>query len=357
MEKLLIINPGSTSTKIAVYEGEQQVFGESISHSTEEISKYASVGDQYDFRKDLVLKTLADNGYDTRTFACVVGRGGILPPIQAGAYEVNEDMAWQLRYAPVFEHASNLGGLIAYEIAKSLGIPAYIYDAVAVDEMPQMNKITGWKDIERLGHGHNLNMRATAIRYAKENGKSYKDISVVVAHLGGGCSVSLHYHGTIMDILNDEDGSFTPERAGALPIGPFVRKIFKEGWDEKTTLKQLKSYGGLTSHLGTNDSREVEKMIGEGNEYANMVYKAMAMNIARNIARQFPIVSGDVEAILLTGGIAYSKMFTGMIQERLSFLAPVHIYAGENEMQSLAEGGLRVLRGEETAHTFTKVAR
>lgn len=354
MEKLLIINPGSTSTKIAVYEGNQQVFGESISHSTEEISQYTSVGDQYDFRKELVLKTLSDNGFDIRVFACVVGRGGILPPIHAGAYEVNEDMVWQLRYAPVFEHASNLGALIAYEIARPLGIPAYIYDAVAVDEMPQINKITGWKGIERLGHGHNLNMRATAIRYAKDNAKAYKDISVVVAHLGGGCSVSLHYKGSIIDIINDEDGSFTPERAGALPMGPFVRKIFQEGWDEKTTLKQLKTNGGLTSHLGTNDSRVVEKMIAEGDEYASMVYQAMAMNISRNIARQFPIVSGDVEAILLTGGIAYSKMFTDMIKERISFLAPVFIYAGENEMQSLAEGGLRVLRGEEIAQTFTK---
>ncbi len=356
MEKVLVLNPGSTSTKIAVYEGEQQVFLESISHSTEELKQFASVGDQYDFRKELVLKTLAEHGYQAEDFACVVGRGGVLPPLQAGAYEVNEDMVWQLRYAPVQEHASNLGGLIAYAIAHPIGKPAYIYDAVAVDEMPKMNKLTGIKGLERNGVGHNLNTRATAIRYAKEHGKRYDDISVVVAHLGGGFTVNLQYKGRIIDVLNDETGCFTPERAGALPMAPFVKKIFSEHMDEKSVKKMLKSQGGLTSHLGTNDSREVEKMVDSGDEYAKMVFEAMAMNVACNIAREFPVVNGDVEAILLTGGIAHSDRFTGLIKERLAYLnCPVIVYAGENEMQSLAMGALRVLHGEETPHVYHKI--
>ncbi|MCC8122691.1 MAG: butyrate kinase [Oscillospiraceae bacterium] len=355
MERLLVINPGSTSTKIAVYDEEEQAFLISIPHSTQALKAYRSVSDQYDFRRALVLETLAEKGYRMEDFSCVVGRGGILPPVSAGAYEVNEDMVWQLRYAPVLQHASNLGGLIAYAIAKPLGIPAYIYDAVAVDEMPEMHKLTGWVGIERVGHGHNLNMRATAIRYAEERSKRYDESSVVVCHLGGGISVSLHYKGRIIDIINDEDGSFTPERAGALPMAPFVRKIFREGWDETTVLKKLKSEGGLTAHLHTNDSREVEQRIANGDEKARMVYEAMAMNVARNIAREFPVVNGDVEAIVLTGGIAYSTMFTSMLAARLSFLCPVVVYPGENEMQSLAEGALRVLRGEETAKTYHKV--
>lgn len=355
MERLLIINPGSTSTKIAVYEGENQVFLESISHSTEELKDFESITSQYDFRKGIVLKTLSENGYDVDSFTCVVGRGGLLPPIRSGAYEVNEDMVWQLRYAPVHEHASNLGGLIAYEIAKPLGIPAYIYDAVGVDEMPKLNKITGWPDIEKSGEGHNLNPRAMALRYAKEHGKRYDEISVVVAHLGGGVTVNLHYKGTIIDVINEEVGSFTPERAGTLPMAAFVKKIFREGLDEKTVIKKLKTQGGLTAHLRVNDSQKVEEMIANGDEHAKLVYEAMAMNIACNIAREFPIVNGDVEAILLTGGIAYSEMFTGMLKKRLSFLCPVIVYPGENEMNSLAEGGLRVLRGEEAARVYKKV--
>lgn len=355
MEKLLIINPGSTSTKIAVYEGEEQVFLESITHSTEDLKPFASIGDQYDFRKELVLKTLADRGYKAEDFACVVGRGGVLPPVQSGPYEVNEDMVWQMRYAPVLEHASNLGALIAYAIAHPVGKPAYIYDAVAVDEMPKMNKLSGWPDLERCGQGHNLNTRATAMKYAKEQGKRYEDISVVVAHLGGGFTVNLQHKGRIIDVINDETGSFTPERAGALPMAPFVKKIFRENLDEKTILKMLKNGGGLTAHLGTNDSRSVEKMVEAGDEHAKMVFEAMAMNVACNIAREFPIVNGQVEAILLTGGIAYSDRFVGMLRERLAYLCPIYIYPGENEMLSLALGGLRVLHGEEQPHVFHKV--
>jgi butyrate kinase len=224
--------------------------------------------------------------------------------------------------------------------------------------MPPLLKLTGFPELERRGSGHNLNARAIARRYAKERGKEYRDCTVIVAHMGGGFSISLHHQGIIIDMINDEDGSFTPERAGALPVAPFVAMIFANRHDEKSIMKKIKTQGGLTAHLGMNDTRKVEEKISAGDEHAKRVYEAMALNVARNIAKEFPVVNGQVEAILLTGGIAHSEMFTGMIKERLSYLAtPVLIYAGENEMESLALGGLRVLRGEETARDFVKVEK
>lgn len=357
MEKLLIINPGSTSTKVAVYDGEEQLFVESISHSTEEIAKYDALIDQYEFRKDLVLECVKEHGISVDDLTAVVARGGLLPPVEAGAYEVNEDMVWQLRYAPEHEHASNLGALIAYEIAKKENIPAYIYDGVTVDEMLPILRVTGLPEMRRKGMGHNLNMRAAAMRYAKEHNKAYKDCSLIVVHLGGGISVSLHHDGKVADIINDEDGTFAPERAGCLPVFQVLDMLTSGEYDHKSAMKRLKSQGGLVAHLGTNDTREVEKMIAAGDEHAEFIYEAMAMNVARFVAMEAPVVKGNVEAIILTGGIAYSERFTGMVKELVEFLAPVIVYAGENEMQSLALGGLRVLRGEEQAKTFVKVEK
>ena len=357
MQKLLIINPGSTSTKIAVYEDERRALLENISHATEDLKKFAAVADQYEFRKKLILDFLEKNNFPMSSFTAIVARGGALPPIKAGAYRVNEDMVWQLKNAPDHEHAANLAAIIAYEISLENGIPAFIYDGITVDEIPPLLKITGFPELERRGTGHNLNARAIARRYAKEHGKDYKDCTVVVAHMGGGFSVSLHHKGTIIDMINDEDGSFTPERAGSLPVAPFVSLIFAEHHSEKSIMKKVKAQGGLVAHLGVNDTRIVEEKIAAGDEHAKMVYEAMALNLSRNIAKEFPVVRGQVDAVLLTGGVARSDMFTGFIRERLSYLAvPIFIYAGEDEMESLALGGLRVLRGEETARDFQRVA-
>lgn len=357
MEKLLIINPGSTSTKIAVYDGEEQLFVESISHSADELAKYDALVDQFEFRKDLVIETMSNHGVSVEDLTAIVARGGLLPPVEAGAYEVDEDMVWQLRYAPAHEHASNLGALIAYAISSKAGIPSYIYDGVTVDEMLPILKMTGLPQMKRKGMGHNLNMRAAAMRYAKENNKAYKDCSLIVVHLGGGISVSLHNDGKVADIINDEDGPFSPERAGSLPLFQVIDMMTDDGVDKKTAMKIVKTKGGLVAHLGTNDTREVEKMIASGDEHAKFVYEAMALNVARNVAKEAPVVNGKVEAIILTGGIAYSELFTSMVKERVEWIAPVVVYAGENEMQSLALGGLRVLRGEEEAKKFVKVEK
>lgn len=356
MEKLLIINPGSTSTKIAVYEDEKVLFIESISHSSSEISKYENIADQYKFRKELILKTLEKNRVSLNQITGIVSRGGLLPSIEAGAYKINEDMVWQLRNAPQNEHASNLGAIIAHSISQECRIPAFIYDGVTVDEMLPILRVTGFPDMRRKGMGHNLNMRAAAIRYAKENHTTYKDCSLIVAHLGGGISISLHKDGRIADIINDEEGSFSPERSGGLPLFQIIDMAVSGEYDKKALMKLVKTKGGLMAYFGVNDTRVVEKMVNNGDEQAKLVYEAMALNTAKHICSEAAVVSGRVDAVILTGGIAYSELFTHMVKDRVEFLAPVVIYAGENEMESLALGGLRVLRGEEQAKEFHKAS-
>ncbi len=354
MEKLLILNPGSTSTKLAVFEDETPLFTESIVHSPEELAPFEHVADQYEFRKELVVKTLKEHGVALESLTGIVSRGGLLTPIEAGAYAVNDDMVWQLKNRPQNEHASNVGAMIARAISVEYGIPAFIYDGITVDELLPINKITGLPLLRRKGMGHNLNTRAAAMRYARESGKSYQDITVIVAHLGGGISVNLHHNGKIEDFISDEEGPFSPERSGGLPMFDVIKLCFDGEYDYHGMMKVVKRQGGLMAHLGTTDSREVERMIQAGDEHAKLVYDAMALNVAKNIAKCAPGVCGKVDAILLTGGIAYSQYFTDYIRERVEFIAPVIVYPGEDEMQSLALGGLRVLRGEEQAKTFVK---
>lgn len=354
MKKLLIINPGSTSTKIAVFEDENALFTESIIHTPEELAPFDHVAEQYEFRKELIVGTLEKHGVELSSLCGIVSRGGLLTPIRAGAYEVNDDMVWQLKNKPQNEHASNVGAMIARSLSVEYGIPAFIYDGITVDELTPINKLTGLPVLRRKGMGHNLNTRAAAMRYAKEQGKDYNDITVIVAHMGGGISVNLHHKGRIEDFISDEEGPFSPERSGGLPMFDVIKMCYEEGQSYNSMMKLVKRKGGLMAHLGTTDSREAEKMIASGDAHAKLVYDAMALNIAKNIAKCAPGVCGKVDAILLTGGIAYSKYVTEYIREHVEFIAPVVVYPGEDEMRSLALGGLRVLRGEEKAKQFTK---
>ncbi len=355
MERLLILNPGSTSTKLAVYDDETPVYTESIVHTPEELALFDCVADQYAFRRDLVLRSLEQHRIPLNSLTAIVSRGGLLPPIEAGAYQINEDMVWQLRNRPRNEHASNVGAMIAYDIANRLGIPAFIYDGVTVDELTPINKITGLPSMQRKGMGHNLNTRAAAMRYAREQGKNYRDITVIVAHLGGGISVNLHHNGRIEDFITDEEGPFSPERTGGLPMFDVIRECFEPGTTYKGMMKLVKNQGGLMAHLGTTDSRKVEERITAGDEHAKLIYDAMILNVAKNIGKIAPGVCGKIDAILLTGGIAHSDYVTDGIKRYVSFLAPVIVYPGEDEMNALALGGLRVLRGEESAKTFHRV--
>lgn len=350
--KILAINPGSTSTKIALYEDKELIFKSSLEHSTVELEQYANIGAQFPMRKAAILAELEKNGYPISELKAVVGRGGILPPVKSGAYLVDEELADVLANRPVLEHASNLGGLIAKDIADSLSIPAYIYDSVAVDELQDVARITGLKEISRTSLAHALNMRAVAIKTAEKLGKPYKETNQIIAHLGGGLSLSAHSQGKMIDIVSDDEGPFSPERSGRLPVKDFIKYEAQHDFDFSALIKKVRGGAGLVSHLGTNSAVEAEKRIAEGDAYAKLVYEAMAYQIAKAIGELATVLYGKVDSIVITGGIAHSKYITDYITERVQFIAPVHIVPGENELESLAHGAYRVLTGEEKVHQF-----
>lgn len=350
--KILVINPGSTSTKAAVYLNREQQWTESISHTQEELAPFPDIYSQMDFRSAVVMDCCRKHGDEIASFDAVVGRGGLLPPIRTGAYEVDENMLDCLKNRPQMHHASNLGAPIAYAIAQQAGVKAYIYDAVAVDEMEDIYRVTGIKGIERYGRGHNLNMRAAVLNLCEQKGIDYKEHNIMSVHLGGGISVGLFDHGTLVDMISDDEGPFSPERAGGLPAFKVVEYCYNKFDSQADMMKELQRKGGLISHFGTADSREVEKLVMDGDEHAKLIYDAMILNIAKNIAKLSVDVNGQIDYIILTGGIAFSKYVTDGITERVKFIAPVEVIAGEKEMDSLAFGALRVLRGEETARIF-----
>ncbi len=352
MYKILAINPGSTSTKIAVYEDEKQFFVKSLEHDRATLASFETITDQYALRRDLVLAALKENGIAPRDLSAVVGRGGLLPPVNSGAYEVNQAMIDQLRFKPAGQHASNLGAILAAEIAVIAEVKAYIYDPVSVDEMIPLVKVTGIPSISRIGMGHNLNMRACALRYARSRSLDYRTLSLIVAHLGGGSTLSLHHNGRIIDMISDDEGPFSPERAGGLPGFQLVDLTVKTGCDPQAMQKFLRGQAGLFAYFGTTDAREVEALVEQGDQRAALVYEAMALSVAKNVAKLAVVVDGRVDAIILTGGLVYSRMLSGWVTDRIKFIAPVFLMPGENEMESLANGALRVLKGEETAQTY-----
>lgn len=352
--KILAINPGSTSTKIALYEDEKEIFCKILDHSVEEIEKYNSVADQFDMRKEVVLSFLKENGYEVHELAAVVGRGGMVPSVKSGAYRVNEVMVDRLKNHPVVEHASNLGALIAYDIANSIGVESYIYDSVRVDEMKDIARISGMPDIVRTSTSHALNTRAMAMKVANKYGKTYTDMNFIVAHLGGGISINAHENGRMVDVISDDEGPFSPERAGRVPCNALIDLCYSGKFDKSTMKKKLRGNGGLKAYLNTVDARDVQKMIDNGDENAKLIYEAMAYQVAKGIGELATVLEGKVDAIVITGGIAYSNVITTWIKKRVEFIAPVEIMAGENEMESLSLGTLRVLRGEEEVKEYTE---
>ncbi|MEO0236927.1 MAG: butyrate kinase [candidate division WOR-3 bacterium] len=354
MYKILTINPGSTSTKIAVYEDDKEIFKKTISHPESEISKYKHIVDQYEFRRAAIEETLKENGFNIKDFDCFVGRGGLVKPIPSGTYKVNEKMIEDLKHSPLGEHASNLGGMIAYEFEKETGKPSYIVDPVVVDEMDDIARITGFPEIERVSIFHALNQKATARRAAKDLGKKYEEINLIVVHLGGGISIGAHRNGKVIDVNNalNGDGPFAPERAGSVPAWGLYKFITETKIEEKDFKKRLAGKAGIVAHLGTNDMRKVEDEVKAGNKEYERIYKAMAYNIGKWVGMMAAVLHGKVDAIAITGGLAYDKMFVGWIEEMVSFIAPIKVYPGENEMQALALGGLRVLTKEESAKEY-----
>lgn len=352
--RILAINPGSTSTKIAIYDNEKEVFETTLRHSNEEIDQYEKISDQYDFRKQVILTALSDNGINLTKLSAVVGRGGLLKPIKGGTYAVNDQMLVDLKAAQMGEHASNLGGMIANEIAQQLNIPAFIVDPVVVDELEPVARISGMPEIERISIFHALNQKAVARRYAHENNKPYESFNLIVAHLGGGISVGAHEKGRVVDVNNalDGEGPFSPERTGGLPVGDLAKLCFSGKYTHADIKKMIKGKGGLVAYLGTNDGRDVVKMIEAGDEKAKLIFEAMAYQVAKEIGSCAAVLKGHVDAIILTGGLAYGAMLTQWIKDRVSFISDVIIYPGEDEMSALAQGGLRVLRNEEKAQIY-----
>ena len=352
MYNILVINPGSTSTKVAVYQDETPLFTQNIEHGREALASFKNIIDQFELRRNLVLEVLAENGLTPQDLSAVIGRGGLLPPVESGAYEVNSSMIDQLRYKPAALHAANLGAIIADSIAQLAGVKSYIYDPVTVDEMLPITRITGVPAIPRRAMGHNLNMRAMALRHAREKGLDYHQLSLIVSHMGGGCSLSLHHNGRIIDMISDDEGPFSPERAGCLPAMQLANLTLEMGSNAKAMHKFLRGQTGLFAWLGTSDAQQVEKMIQDGNTQAALVYEAMALTVAKSIAKLSVVVDGRIDGIILTGGVMFSKMFTEWVTKRVKFIAPVFNMPGENEMSALAEGALRVLRGQEVAKTY-----
>lgn len=354
MSKILVINPGSTSTKIAVYEGDKSVFFRSIRHEAES-SKIPKIMDQLDFRLQLIREVLTEAEINLLDLDAIIGRGGLLHPMEGGTYKVSQDMIDDMANCRYGEHASNLGAIIAAKLAEGLPIPVFIADPVVVDEMIPEAKFSGWPEFERIAISHPLNQRAVAKRFARDQGKNYEDMNFIVAHMGGGSSFGAHRQGRIIDVNNalDGDGPFSAERTGSLPLRSVLDFCYSGKHTREEAQRLFIGQGGLYAYLGTKDGVEIGKRLEAGDEKTKMLIRAMAYQTAKEISSLGAVFSGEVDAILLTGGLAYMKPLTDLITERVQYLAPVHVFPGEDEMSALALAAEEVLSGELEAKEYT----
>jgi butyrate kinase len=346
---ILVINPGSTSTKIGVFVNLNPIFLKNINHDPEELARFDKITDQFDYRKNIIASQLNDAEVPEHVVKAVVGRGGLLRPIESGVYEVNERMKEDLRNSSFGEHASNLGGLIADAFAQKLpGVKAYIANPVVVDELADIARYSGHPLFQRISIFHALNQKAVARSHAKSVMRRYEEMNIIVAHLGGGITVGAHCQGRVIDVNNglDGEGPFSPERSGTLPVGELVRTCFSGKYTQKDVMKMIKGGGGLVGYLGTNNAYDVEMKMMEGDKESEKIFEAMAYQVAKEIGAMSAVLMGDVDAILITGGIAHSKWFVNKVIERVHKIAPIHVYPGEDEMKALAMNGMRVLNGE-----------
>jgi butyrate kinase len=353
--KVLALNPGSTSTKVALFEDERELWSETQRYDTDVIGRFPGVMEQEEFRLEEIRKCLVAHDTPLPELDAVVGRGGLLKPIESGTYEVDDKMLADLRGCVWGVHASNLGAPLAVRLAAEAGCGrAFIVDPVVVDEMCPLARYSGLPEIGRRSIFHALNQKAVARRAAAEIGKPYPECNLIVAHMGGGISVGAHEKGRVIDVNNalDGDGPFSPERAGSLPVGGLVKLAFSGKYELPQLLRMLTGQGGIVAHLGTNDLREVQRRMNDGNEKARLVFEALAYRIAKEIGACAASLAGEVNAIVLTGGLAYSERLMELIRSRVAFIAPVLIYPGEDEMKALAEGAFRILKGEETARSY-----
>ena len=351
--RILVVNPGSTSTKIGLFEDEAQVFEQVIRHSRDDLARFAKAADQEEFRRQFIEAALREAGVVPEDLYAVVGMGGLVRPVAGGTYLVNDRMLADLKSGAMGDHASNLGGILAHEIAKRANVPAFIADPVVVDEMEDIARISGHPKLPRKSIFHALNQKAIARQYCREVGRRYEDVTVIVAHMGGGISVSLHQKGRVVDTNNalDGDGPFTPERSGGLPAGDLAALCFSGEYTLGEVKQMIKGRGGLVAYTDTNSVQELEAK-AKSDKDTRLLLEAMAYQVAKEIGALATVASGEVDAILLTGGICYSSFITEEIAKRVSFITTVHPYPGEDELAALAGAALRVVCGEETAKNY-----
>ncbi len=349
---ILVINPGSTSTKLAIYEDEKELVRKSISHPTEKLREFSKPSEQREFRAGVVKDFLNESGYTPDKLSCIVARGaGGLPPIHGGAYVINHHMIDRLIQNPTMDGNTNLAALIAADLAAPYNTPAFIYDGVSVDEMLPFARISGIKEYPRSSRGHTLNSRATARKVASDLGKPYADCVFIVAHIGGGYSVDMHWNGKIVDVISANEGRFTTERAGGITGETIVQMVNERGFEFYR--QATRGHGGLVSHFGTHDAQKIEEMIQAGDKQAELVIEAMGYETAKSICGLAAMTGGKVDAIIMTGGLAKYERLVKLVTDRVQFLAPVKVEAGEFELEALAMGGLRVMRGEEKAEEYS----
>ena len=352
--KILTINPGSTSTKVAVFENDKELFSTTLRHSSEEIGRYKTILDQLDFRREVILAAIKESGLELTELDAVIGRGGLLKPIPSGTYEVNEQMIEDIKERPAGQHASNLGALLAAEIAKLAGVNAYIADPVVVDELQDVARLSGIPSLERQSIFHALNQKAVARVYADKIGKPYEELNLVVAHMGGGISIGAHRKGLVVDVNNalDGEGPFSPERAGTVPALAFAKMCFSGEYTLAEVTKMINGKGGVVAHLNSNDMRDVEARYNAGDQKAILVSDAMAYGVGKFIGQMIAVLKGDVDAVILTGGIAYDKNVVGYIKGMIEPMAKVVVMPGENELEALAMNAQRVLEGKLTPKVY-----
>lgn len=353
-KKLLVINPGSTSTKVSVYENEKQILDLTLRHVAEELAHFTTTVSQKDFRKEHVLAKLAEENMQLSDFDAIVGRGGMVRPVESGTYKVTEAVLADLTEAKYGEHASNLGAIVANEIAKEAGCDAYISDPVVVDELQDLARISGLPELPRVSAFHALNQKAIARLFCKDEAKDYNDLRLIVCHMGGGISVGVHKGGRIIDVNNcvNGAGSFSPERAGTLPAGALIKMCFSGEYSEYDMMKKVNGKGGLMAHLGENQAHHIQAKAEAGDKKADLILTAMAYNVAKEIGAAASVLEGKVDAVLLTGGIAYNDYVCSRVIKRIEYIAPVKRYPGEDEMGALASNVLRVLNGEEECKVY-----
>lgn len=354
MHRILVINPGSTTTKLALYENENPIWLETIAYSSEKLFQFKKISDQLDLRQKDITTVLKQKKFELSTLNAVSARGGPFKPLKGGTYRIGDAVLKDVLEGRVLaEHVSNLGVLLADGIARPLNIAAFFVDPVSVDEFEPVARITGFPELERKSLLHALNIKASARALASELGKNFDRINFLAAHLGGGISICAIRSGRIVDVLNaNEEGPFSPERAGSLPMGNFTSLCYSGQFTQYEMKRKLISQSGLIAHLGTHDAREVENRIRSGDAKAKLVFQALAYQIAKGIGSLAAVLHGKVDAILLTGGLANSSMLVEWISEKISFLSPVHVYPGEREMEALALGVLRILKGEEREKNY-----